>query len=145
MRVIRLIIIPFLSLVYYFFFCKQNLSVISIVFGRKFDIPRDVPEPSSAQVEAAEAMIRRLRFPYDPEKIDNPVIQTHYKNLEAMALDKDAPEEIVDYTSMFVSLIRSLGNKLSILCRRMCGNSLRILLLSFTIEYCKIRKSTSRV
>ena len=65
------------------------------------DIPRDVPEPSSAQVEAAEAMIRRLKFSYDPENIDNPVIQTHYKNLEAMALEKADIEPIQDHTRDF--------------------------------------------
>jgi len=71
---------------------------------RKFDIPRNVPEPSEAQVEAAEAMIRRLRFPYDPENFDNPVIQTHYKNLEAMALEKPDIEPIEDHTSTYMAL-----------------------------------------
>ena len=44
-------------------------------------------------------MIKRLRFPYDPENFDNPVIQTHYKNLDTMALEKPDVEPIEDYTS----------------------------------------------
>ena len=45
-------------------------------------------------------MIRRLRFSYNPENFDNPVIQTHYKNLEAMAFDKPEIEPILDHTRM---------------------------------------------
>ena len=46
-------------------------------------------------------MIKRLRFPYDPENFDNPVIQTHYKNLETMALEKPDVEPIEDYTRTY--------------------------------------------
>ena len=64
------------------------------------DIPRDHPEPSTVQVDAAAAMIKRLRMKFDPEDFDNPVIQTHYKNLEAMALDKVDRDEIDDHTGV---------------------------------------------
>lgn len=44
-------------------------------------------------------MIKNLSMKFDPENFDNPVIQTHYKNLEAMALDKSDPDLIDDHTS----------------------------------------------
>lgn len=55
--------------------------------------------PNEQQVHAAEAIIKKLRFPYDPENFDNPALQTHYKALEAMALEKDKRDEIEDHTS----------------------------------------------
>ena len=72
---------------------------VCVIFSSKFDLPRDVAEPSSVQVEMAESMIKRLRFAYDPENFDNPVIQTHYKNLEAMALDEAEIEAVENHTS----------------------------------------------
>lgn len=70
-------------------------------FLRHVEINRDNPKPSNIQIKAAEAMISKLKFSYDPDNIDNPVIQKHYKCLEAMALDKDQPEEFEDHTSSF--------------------------------------------
>ncbi len=37
-------------------------------------------------------------FPYSADTFENPSLQTHYANVEAMALDRDDPEEITDYT-----------------------------------------------
>lgn len=62
------------------------------------EIDRTASRANESQVKAAEAIIKKLKFTYNPENFDNPVLQTHYKNLEAMALDKDEPENIVDHT-----------------------------------------------
>lgn len=62
-------------------------------------IDKSRPRATQEQVHAAEAVIKRLRFGFDPENFDNPALQLHYKNLEAMALQKGAPDPIEDYTS----------------------------------------------
>ena len=54
----------------------------------------------SDQIDAAKEMIKKLQFKFSSDNFENPVLQTHYRNLEALALDRDAPDEIVDYTGM---------------------------------------------
>ncbi|CAL9702325.1 unnamed protein product [Knipowitschia caucasica] len=41
-------------------------------------------------------IITKLRFKYRSDAFENPVIQQHYRNLEALALDMTAPEETED-------------------------------------------------
>ena len=43
--------------------------------------------------------MKKLRFEFDIDRFDNPVLQTHYAALEAMALERDNIEPIHDYTS----------------------------------------------
>ena len=50
------------------------------------------------QIEKAKEIVKKIKFTYYPEKFDNPALQKHYVNIEAMALDRDQPEEITDYT-----------------------------------------------
>ena len=50
------------------------------------------------QIEKAKELIRKLQFTFSPEAFENPALQTHYAAIEALALDRDAPEEITDYT-----------------------------------------------
>ncbi len=42
--------------------------------------------------------MKGIKFTYNPDSFENPALQKHYVNIEAMALDRDAPEEITDYT-----------------------------------------------
>lgn len=42
--------------------------------------------------------MKKLQFSFNSEAFENPVLQNHYANVEAMALDREAPEEITDYT-----------------------------------------------
>lgn len=51
------------------------------------------------QVDNCKAMINKLSFPYEPANFENPALQQFYMNLEAMALSRDQPEGITDYTS----------------------------------------------
>ena len=53
------------------------------------------------QTEKAVELVKKMQFTYNYEAFENPALQTHYANIEAMALDRDAPEEIVDYTREF--------------------------------------------
>ncbi|KHN88389.1 X-ray repair cross-complementing protein 5 [Toxocara canis] len=56
----------------------------------------DWPKSNEEQVEAARNVIRKLTLNYFPEKFSNPVIQKHYKVIEAMALDLDEVPQVED-------------------------------------------------
>lgn len=53
---------------------------------------------NSEQIDAAKEVVKKLQFSYSPESFENPVLQKHWRNIEALALDRDAPEEMKDYT-----------------------------------------------
>ena len=55
---------------------------------------------NTEQIEKAKELVRKIQFAYEPDKFENPALQTYYANIEALALDRDAPEEILDYTCM---------------------------------------------
>ncbi|KAH3887422.1 hypothetical protein DPMN_011439 [Dreissena polymorpha] len=50
------------------------------------------------QIDAAKELLKKLQFTYTSESFENPVLQKHWRNIEALALDRDAPEEMTDYT-----------------------------------------------
>lgn len=51
------------------------------------------------QIDAAKEVIKKLQFTYSTESFENPVLQKHWRNIEALALDRDAPEDHLDHTS----------------------------------------------
>ena len=51
------------------------------------------------QIEAAKEVIKKLKFQFSSEAFENPVLQNHWRNIEALALDRDEPDELIDYTS----------------------------------------------
>ncbi|XP_078061436.1 X-ray repair cross-complementing protein 6-like isoform X2 [Mustelus asterias] len=53
---------------------------------------------SEDQIEKMKSVVQKLRFKYRPESFENPVIQRHFRNLEALALDLKEPEEVEDLT-----------------------------------------------
>jgi hypothetical protein len=53
------------------------------------------------QVGRAKAVIKKLRFPYTPYNFDNPKLQTHWRNIEALALDYNERIEPKDVTGNF--------------------------------------------
>ena len=53
---------------------------------------------NASQIDAAKAIVKAITFKYSPDDFDNPSLQKHYANIEAMALDRDAPEEVDDLT-----------------------------------------------
>ncbi|XP_037091402.1 X-ray repair cross-complementing protein 5-like [Pollicipes pollicipes] len=68
-----------------------------------------LPAPRRAtdeQIEAARAIVTKLRFKYAPEKIENPQLQKHWINIEALALNRPDVEEFTDYTAPDVERIR---------------------------------------
>ena len=52
----------------------------------------------ASQIDAAKAIVKAITFKYSADDFDNPSLQKHYANIEAMALDRDAPEEVDDLT-----------------------------------------------
>nr|XP_057918608.1 X-ray repair cross-complementing protein 6 [Doryrhamphus excisus] len=62
---------------------------------RSLDPPQS-PCASPEQVDKMKEIVSKLRFKYRMEAFENPVIQQHYRNLEALALDMVAPDDIED-------------------------------------------------
>ncbi|XP_067344401.1 X-ray repair cross-complementing protein 6 isoform X2 [Channa argus] len=62
---------------------------------RTLDPPQH-PSASQTQVDKMKEIVSKLRFKYRSDAFENPVIQQHYRNLEALALDMMAPEETED-------------------------------------------------
>lgn len=55
---------------------------------------------SHEQVDKAKALISKLALPgrFDPDSYDNPVLQRHYANLQALALDQEPEGNLEDCT-----------------------------------------------
>ncbi|KAI5623223.1 X-ray repair cross-complementing protein 6 [Silurus asotus] len=64
---------------------------------RTLDLP-ECPTASDEQVDKMKEIVHKLRFKYRSDAFENPVLQQHYRNLEALALDLMAPEAIEDFT-----------------------------------------------
>ncbi|XP_028331942.1 X-ray repair cross-complementing protein 6 isoform X2 [Gouania willdenowi] len=77
---------------------------------RTLDLPR-CTSASQEQVDKMKDIVTKLRFKYKSDAFENPVIQKHYRNLEALALDMMAPEEVEDLIMPKVEQIdRRLGS-----------------------------------
>ncbi|KAK2110923.1 X-ray repair cross-complementing protein 6 [Saguinus oedipus] len=50
------------------------------------------------QVDKMKAIVEKLHFTYRSDSFENPVLQQHFRNLEALALDLMEPEQAVDLT-----------------------------------------------
>ncbi|KAM3860056.1 X-ray repair cross-complementing protein 6 [Diretmus argenteus] len=75
-----------------------GFNVIFLPFAddiRTLDIPH-CPIASGVQVDKMKQIVSKLRFKYRNDAFENPVIQQHYRNLEALALDMMAPEDTED-------------------------------------------------
>lgn len=53
---------------------------------------------NTEQIDAAKEVLKKLQFTYSTESFENPVLQKHWRTVEALALDRDSPEEMTDYT-----------------------------------------------
>ncbi|OPJ68990.1 X-ray repair cross-complementing protein 6 isoform B [Patagioenas fasciata monilis] len=64
---------------------------------RNVDFTEKVPA-SREQVDKMKEIIQKLRFKYRTDSFENPVLQQHFRNLEALALDMMEPEQAEDLT-----------------------------------------------
>ncbi|KAI5137914.1 X-Ray Repair Cross-Complementing Protein 6 [Manis pentadactyla] len=74
-----------------------------LVFLPYADDKRKVPftekvTANPEQIDKMKAIVQKLRFKYRSDSFENPVLQQHFRNLEALALDKMEPEQAVDLT-----------------------------------------------
>eukprot|EP01137_Pigoraptor_chileana_P010648 Opistho-2@318 len=53
-------------------------------------------EIGTDEIEKAKAFINSLSFEFNSLDLENPALQMHYRNLEALALNRDMPEGVVD-------------------------------------------------
>lgn len=66
---------------------------------RKLDYKRDLPRASDEQKAKMAKLITKMDFPsFSSDNFENPTLQKHYRNLEALALDRDEPEPFEDLT-----------------------------------------------
>uniref|UniRef100_A0A8C7QED2 DNA helicase n=1 Tax=Oncorhynchus mykiss TaxID=8022 RepID=A0A8C7QED2_ONCMY len=63
---------------------------------RNLDAPQ-LPTASDAQVDKMKEIVHKLSFKYRSDAFENPVLQQHYRYLEALALDPMAPEHIEEH------------------------------------------------
>ncbi|KAF0883206.1 XRCC6 protein, partial [Crocuta crocuta] len=74
-----------------------------LVFLPYADDKRKVPftekvMANSEQIDKMKAIVQKLHFNYRSDAFENPVLQQHFRNLEALALDLMEPEQAVDLT-----------------------------------------------
>ncbi|XP_053577291.1 LOW QUALITY PROTEIN: X-ray repair cross-complementing protein 6 [Bombina bombina] len=77
---------------------------------RKIDYPEKIPA-NDEQVDKMKQIVHKLRFKYRSDGFENPVLQQHFRNLEALALDLLEPEPIEDLTQPKVEMMdRRVGS-----------------------------------
>ncbi|KAK2502915.1 hypothetical protein MC885_014317 [Smutsia gigantea] len=74
-----------------------------LVFLPYADDKRKVPftekvTANPEQIDKMKAIVEKLCFKYRSDSFENPVLQQHFRNLEALALNKMEPEQAVDLT-----------------------------------------------
>ncbi|TRY77519.1 hypothetical protein DNTS_028238 [Danionella cerebrum] len=67
--------------------------------------PHVGPTASDEQVDKMKQIVHKLRFKYRSDSFENPVLQKHYNNLEALALDMLSPEPTEDLTMPKVKMM----------------------------------------
>ncbi|XP_016126003.1 X-ray repair cross-complementing protein 6-like [Sinocyclocheilus grahami] len=65
------------------------------------------PTASDEQVDKMKEIVHKLRFKYKSDAFENPVLQQHYRNLEALALNMLEPEPIEDLTMPKVQMMNA--------------------------------------
>ncbi|XP_006259035.1 X-ray repair cross-complementing protein 6 isoform X1 [Alligator mississippiensis] len=99
---------------------EQNVQTVSPGFHliflpyaddiRKIDFTEKVPA-NEEQVDKMKEIVQKLRFKYRSDSFENPVLQQHFRNLEALALGLMEPERAEDLTMpKDEEMNRRLGN-----------------------------------
>ncbi|KAI8783444.1 X-ray repair cross-complementing protein 5 [Biomphalaria glabrata] len=56
------------------------------------------PKATKEQIDKAKEVIKKLNFKFSSDNFENPVLQKHWRNIEALALKRVDLEEFVDHT-----------------------------------------------
>lgn len=79
-----------------------GMAVIFLPYAddmRKLPYETGRPKANEDQISKVQKIVKRLDFPnFSPESFENPALQNHYRNLEALAMDRDEPEKAPDLT-----------------------------------------------
>ncbi|XP_063796528.1 X-ray repair cross-complementing protein 6 [Pseudophryne corroboree] len=90
-----------------------GFNLIFIPFAddiRKIEYPEHIPA-NDEQVDKMKEIVHKLRFKYRSDAFENPALQQHFRNLEALALNLTEPEPIEDLTLPKVEMIdKRLGS-----------------------------------
>ncbi|GFO03782.1 ATP-dependent DNA helicase 2 subunit 1, partial [Plakobranchus ocellatus] len=65
---------------------------------RKVNYDEECPRATEEQINKAKEVVKKLTFKFSSENFENPVVQNHWRNIEALALERDEPEELQDHT-----------------------------------------------
>lgn len=79
---------------------------------RKISVEEDLPRANKTQIEKAKELVKKLQFAFTSESFENPQLQQHYAAIEALALERDAPEEVADFTQPDEGKIEKRAGKL---------------------------------
>lgn len=89
--------------VYFCYFCvTARLICMAATFGwllHLYGFYICMIAATEEQVNKAKEVVKKLNFKFSSENFENPVLQNHWRNIEALALERDEPEELIDYTS----------------------------------------------
>ncbi|MEJ1271457.1 X-ray repair complementing defective repair in Chinese hamster cells 6 [Cricetulus griseus] len=82
---------------------ESLVNGFQLVFLPYADDKRKVPFTEKVmanpeQIDKMKAIVHKLRFTYRSDSFENPVLQQHFRNLEALALDMMESEQVVDLT-----------------------------------------------
>ncbi|XP_035825176.1 X-ray repair cross-complementing protein 6 isoform X2 [Aplysia californica] len=69
------------------------------------------PRATADQIDKAKEVIKKLKFKFSSEDFENPVLQNHWRNIEALALERDEVEEPVDHILPSVELFAERAGK----------------------------------
>ncbi|XP_008763893.1 X-ray repair cross-complementing protein 6 isoform X1 [Rattus norvegicus] len=95
-----------------FLYPEESLvNGFQLVFLPYADDKRKVPFTEKVmanpeQIDKMKAIVQKLRFTYRSDSFENPVLQQHFRNLEALALDMMESEQVVDLTLPKVEAIK---------------------------------------
>lgn len=84
-----------LDTLYWYLFNSNWIYILDDERAQTFDRSPNVEEKT---VELAKKIISKLKFSYKPSNFKNPKLQQFWAHLEALALEYDAPETVVDDT-----------------------------------------------
>ncbi|XP_050410983.1 X-ray repair cross-complementing protein 5 isoform X2 [Patella vulgata] len=79
---------------------------------RKVKLDDEAPKATTDQIDKAKELIKKLQFQFSSENFENPVLQNHWRNIEAIALDRDAPEEMTDYTMPYKENVQKRAGRI---------------------------------
>ena len=74
----------------------MTVIIISIILV--FNAITSLFSATQDQVEKAKDLVKKLKFKFNSDNFENPVLQKHWRNIEALALERDEVEEIDDHT-----------------------------------------------